>query len=145
MNRALAAVLCLITGITVCGCGLFYQAGTRIKASHIADSVQVGDSSVEIHRRFGEPDIRQYLANETEVWSYPDKPNSNDVAAAVLFTSSKEGDEGTFLDLKFVNGKLVGWDEAKHTMPSKERGGFGVGVGRATQPTGLGNSSSSHY
>ncbi len=121
------------------GCGVAYQAGTRIKASHMADSIHDGESASEIHERFGEPAIRQYQANETEIWSYPYKPNSNDVVAGLLYTSTKEGDKGTFLDLKFVNGKLVSWQEAEHTMPSKERSGFGMGVsggGLTGLPTG---------
>jgi hypothetical protein len=111
------------------GCGVAYQAGTRIKASHMSDSIHDGESASEIHERFGEPAIRQYQANETEIWSYPYKPNSNDVVAGLLYTSTKEGDKGTFLDLKFVNAKLVSWQEAEHVMPSKERSGFGMGMG----------------
>jgi hypothetical protein len=111
------------------GCGVVYQAGTRIKAAHIADSLHVGQSALELHRRFGEPDIRQYLPGDTEVWSYPSKPNSNDLTAALLYTSTKDGDKGTFLDLKFVGGKLVSWTEAEHTMPAKGHTGIGMGIG----------------
>ena len=80
------------------------------------------------------------MPGETEVWSYPYKPNSNDVAAALMYTSTKDGDKGTFLDLKFVEGKLVSWQEAEHTMPAKERTGFGMGIngspiGNGTQTT----------
>ncbi len=88
-----------------------------------------------------EPDIRTYLPGETEVWSYPYKPNSNDVTAALLYTSSKDGDKGTFLDLKFVEGKLVSWQEAEHTLPLKGHTGIGMGInqgpignGTQTQP-----------
>src|SRR5580693_6495839 len=87
------------------GCGLAYQAGTRIKATRMSDSLTVGESSPEVHHAWGEPDLRTYLPGETEVWSYPYKPNSNDVTAALLYTSSKDGDKGTFLDLKFVGAK----------------------------------------
>src|SRR5579862_1430350 len=86
----------------VAGCGLAYQAGTRIKATRMSDSLQVGQTSPQVHHAWGEPDLRTYLPGETEVWSYPYKPNSNDVTAALLYTSSKDGDKGTFLDLKFV-------------------------------------------
>ncbi len=122
---ALAAALLFASA----GCGVAYQAGTRIKASHMADSIHEGESSSEIHQRFGEPAIRQYEANETETWSYPYKPNSNDIVAGLLYTSTKDGDKGTFLDLKFVNAKLVSWQEAEHTMPKKERTGLGMGIG----------------
>ena len=82
-----------------------------------------------MHHSWGEPDIRTYLPGETEVWSYPYKPNSNDVTAALLYTSSKDGDKGTFLDLKFVEGKLVSWQEAEHTLPAKGHTGIGLGIG----------------
>lgn len=125
----------------VAGCGLAYQAGTRIKATRMSDSLQVGQTSPEVHHSWGEPDIRTYLPGETEVWSYPYKPNSNDVAAALMYTSSKDGDKGTFLDLKFVQGKLVSWQEAEHTLPPKGHTGFGMGInqgpignGTMTQP-----------
>ena len=94
----------------------------------MSDTLQVGQTSPEIHHSWGEPDIRTYLPGDTEVWSYPYKPNSNDVTAALLYTSSKDGDKGTFLDLKFVGGKLVSWQEADHTMPLKGHTGFGVGI-----------------
>src|ERR1700720_349555 len=114
---------------TFTGCGLFYQAGTRIKATRMSDTLQVGQTSPQIHHSWGEPDIRTYLPGQTEVWSYPYKPNSNDVTAALLYTSSKDGDKGTFLDLKFVGGKLVSWQEAEHTLPPKGHTGFGLGIG----------------
>ena len=47
--------------------------------------------------------------------------HSDDVAAEILYTSAKEGDKGTFEDLKFTDGSLVSWGEAQHTMPPKER------------------------
>src|ERR1700730_14878899 len=112
---ALAVIsMALILG----GCGLAYQAGTRIKATRMSDSLQVGQSSPQVHHSWGEPDIRTYLPGETEVWSYPYKPNSNDVTAALLYTSSKDGDKGTFLDLKFVGGKLVSLQAPGHKHPS---------------------------
>jgi hypothetical protein len=114
---------------TAGGCGVFYQAGTRYKASRMSGSLKAGESLLEVHRQWGEPDLRQYPSDTVEIWSYPYKTNTNDVTAALLYTSTKEGDEGTFLDLKFINGKLVSWDEAKHTMPAKERSGFGAGIG----------------
>jgi len=107
----------------------------------MSDSLQVGQTSPEVHHAWGEPDIRTYLPGDTEVWSYPYKPNSNDVAAALMYTSSKDGDKGTFLDLKFVGGKLVSWQEADHVMPAKGHTGISMGIngsqignGTATQP-----------
>jgi hypothetical protein len=119
----------LAMALSTGGCGLFYQAGTRIKASRMSDSLRVGERSPEVHHAWGEPDLREYLPGDTEVWSYPYEPNSNDMVAALLYTSSKDGDKGTFLDLKFVGGNLVSWQEAEHTLPAKGHTGFGMGVG----------------
>ncbi len=123
-----ALPLIVSAALVFAGCGLAYQAGTRIKATRMSDSLQVGQTSPQVHHSWGEPDIRTYLPGETEVWSYPYKPNSNDVTAALLYTSSKDGDKGTFLDLKFVDGKLVSWQEAEHTLPPKGHTGFGMGI-----------------
>jgi hypothetical protein len=131
------AVLAIMAAALIFGgCGLAYQAGTRIKATRMSDSLQVGQTSPQIHHSWGEPDIRTYLPGETEVWSYPYKPNSNDMAAALMYTSSKDGDKGTFLDLKFVGGKLVSWQEAEHTLPAKGHTGFGFGINQ--EPIGNG-------
>ncbi len=134
-------LLIIVFAALVSGCGLAYQAGTRIKATRMSDSLQVGQTSPEIHHSWGEPDLRTYLPGDTEVWSYAYKPNSNDVTAALLYTSAKDGDKGTFLDLKFVGGKLVSWQEAEHTMPAKGHTGIGLGIsqgpignGTETQP-----------
>jgi hypothetical protein len=121
------AMLALL--LAVAGCGVAYQAGTRIKATRMSDSLKVGEPSPEVHHSWGEPDLRDYLPGETEVWSYAYKPNSNDITAALLYTSAKDGDKGTFLDLKFVGGKLVSWQEAEHTMPAKGHTGISMGIG----------------
>ncbi|HTR62230.1 MAG TPA: hypothetical protein VMH37_11045 [Candidatus Binataceae bacterium] len=141
-NRSFLLALAFIAT----GCGLFYQAGSRVKASRISNDIKPGESMVDIHNQFGEPSLRTYTNDTTEVWSYADKPNSNDIAAALLYTSTKEGDKGTFLDLKFVDGKLVSWTEAEHTMPPKERSGFGAGI-NAPGISGVGATSNatSHY
>jgi hypothetical protein len=118
--------------LAAAGCGVAYQAGTRMRATRMADTLKEGETSPEVHHAWGEPDIRTYLPGDTEVWSYPYKPNSNDLTAALLYTSSKDGDAGTFLDLKFVAGKLVSWQEAQHTMPLKGHTGIGIGIGGAT-------------
>ncbi|HYB90801.1 MAG TPA: hypothetical protein VEC38_07135 [Candidatus Binataceae bacterium] len=129
MLNSTRIVAAAIFALAVAGCGLFYQVGTRVKAGRIADSLQAGQTMLDTHRKWGEPDLRQYLPGDVEIWSYPYKPNTNDVTASLLYTSTKEGDAGTFLDLKFVGGKLVSWSEVEHTMPSKERSGFGAGLG----------------
>jgi hypothetical protein len=82
-----------------------------------------------VHQNWGEPDIRQYVDRNRQVWSYAIQPNSNDVAATLLYTSAKPGDNGSFLDLKFIDGKLVSWTKTEHTMPAKQGAGFSFGVG----------------
>jgi hypothetical protein len=132
------AVLLVIFGL-VAGCGLAYQAGSEYRASKMEKTLKPGMSSAEVHQSWGEPDIRNYVDQHTEIWSYAKRANSNDVTASVLYTSAKEGDQGTFLDLKFNDGNLVSWKEAQHTMPKKEGGGFNAGFGGSPQ------SGTAHY
>jgi hypothetical protein len=111
------------------GCGLAYDASTHLRARHMLRSLKPGESSLEVHQNWGEPDIRQYFDRDRQVWSYAIHPNSNDVTATLLYTSAKPGDNGSFLDLKFIDGKLVSWSKAEHTMPAKQGTGFSFGVG----------------
>ena len=59
----------------------------------------------------------------------PTSPTATTWLAALMYTSAKDGDKGTFLDLKFVGGKLVSWQEADHTMPAKGHTGIGMNIG----------------
>ena len=102
------------------GCGLAYQAGSQVKTRRIKDSLKPGESTLVVHQDYGEPDIRTDLDAHTEIWSYVQHANSNDLTATLLYTSTKPGDTGKFLDLKFVNGNLVSWNEATHTVPTKQ-------------------------
>jgi hypothetical protein len=111
------------------GCGLAYDASTHVRARHMLQSLKPGESSLEVHQNWGEPDMRQYVGSDNEIWSYAIQPNSNDVAATLLYTTVKPGDNGSFLDLKFIDGKLVSWNKAEHTMPAKQGAGFGYGIG----------------
>jgi hypothetical protein len=110
-------------------CGLAYDASTHARAVHMQRSLKPGESSLEVHQNWGEPDLREYVGRDQQVWSYAIQPNSNDVAATLLYTSVKPGDSGSFLDLKFIDGKLVSWDKAEHTVPAKRGAGFSFGVG----------------
>jgi hypothetical protein len=110
-------------------CGLAYDASTHARTIHMVHSLKPGESSLEVHQNWGEPDMRQYVGNDQQVWSYAIQPNSNDVPAILLYTSVKPGDNGSFLDLKFINGKLVSWNKAEHMMPAKQGAGFNFGVG----------------
>src|SRR5271154_6577629 len=111
------------------GCGLAYQAGSRVKTAHMKDTLKTGESSLEVHNDWGEPDLRVDKTDNTEIWSYAERANSKDLAATVFYTSAKQGDEGKFLDLKFIDGKLVSWQEADRTMPAKRGTGFHWGLG----------------
>ncbi|HLI78738.1 MAG TPA: hypothetical protein VKV03_02080 [Candidatus Binataceae bacterium] len=119
--------------VSIAGCGIFYQAASGYKVNKMENSLKPGMSSLEVHQMWGEPDIRNYVDQHTSIWSYAKHANSNDVTATALYTSAKEGDTGSFLDLKFNNGQLVSWNEATHTMPKKEGAGFSAGFGGSPQ------------
>jgi hypothetical protein len=132
MIKRLLVVAALALMLAAEGCGVAYQASTELRATRMKDDLKVGQSMVTVHKRWGEPDLREDLSKNTEVWSYAARPNSNDIAASLLYTNVKEGDRGEFLDLTFVNGKLASWKEAEHTMPAKTGGpGFSFGVGHS--------------
>jgi hypothetical protein len=130
---AMVLTSCLLS---ICGCGLAYQAGSRLKTSHMKDTLKHGETTIEVHNDWGEPDLRKDLSANSEIWSYARRPNSNDVAATIFYTSTKSGDESKFLDLKFTDGKLVSWSESERTMPAKQGAGFsyGFGPGGAVSP-----------
>ena len=129
-----------IAFIVIGGCGLVYDAGARLKTHRMAHSVKAGEPTLEVHQDWGEPDLRESVDSRTEIWSYADHPNDNDVTAMVFYTSTKSGDTGKFLDLKFVDSRLVSWGEANHTVPAKQGTGFSYGMG----PNG-GASQVTHY
>jgi len=124
-------MLALGASLAMAGCGMAYQAGTELRASHMHDSLKAGESMAEVRDRFGEPEIRTD-DGDAQVWSYASRANSNDVAATLFYTSAKAGDNGHFIDLKFVDGKLVSWGDAEHTMPAKR--GTGVNYGFTASP-----------
>jgi hypothetical protein len=131
--RKFVGVILLLLPTTLGGCGLFYQAASGYRANQLEKHLQAGMGMPEVHQTWGEPDIRNFVDAHTEVWSYAKHANSNDPTAAVLYTSAKAGDQGSFVDLKFIDGKLIAWNEATHTMPAKESGGIGLGLGGAPQ------------
>lgn len=134
---AVAAVLGIALAVGSAGCGVAYQAGTIYRAHSMKNSLKVGESSLAVHKQWGEPDIRRDIGGDSEVWSYAARANTNDVAAALFYSSAKEGDKGKFLDLKFVDGKLKSWKEAEHTMPSKQSTGlsYSLPLGTASPVT----------
>jgi hypothetical protein len=134
---AVAAVLGIALAALSAGCGVAYQAGTMYRAHSMKDSLRAGESSLAIHKRWGEPDIRHDTGADTEIWSYAERANTNDVAAAIFYSSAKEGDRGKFLDLRFVDGKLQSWVETEHTMPAKQSTGlsYSLPIGTASPVT----------
>ncbi len=127
--RAAAIVMAATIAAIGSGCGLFYDAGSRIKTSHMSHNLKPGETALEVHRQWGEPDLRTDIGRNEEIWSYARRPNSNDLTATLFYTSTKPGDESKFLDLKFVNSALVSWNDAIHTMPAKQGAGFSYGLG----------------
>ena len=102
----LVAVVIVAWMVSICGCGLAYQ------------------------------NLRNGTVMYVVTLSYAISSFYNDIAATVIYTSTKSGDEGKFLDLKFSDGKLVSWAENEHTMPAKQGAGFsyGFGPGGAVSP-----------
>jgi outer membrane protein assembly factor BamE (lipoprotein component of BamABCDE complex) len=127
MNRRW--LVCLFAAIFA-GCGAAYQASTEIRSHRMMDSLKPGETMPEVRQDYGQPDIITDQDQNTETWSYASRPNSNDIAATLLYTAAKEGDSGQFLDLRFVDGKLASWSKQEHTMPAK-RQSFGLGFGAA--------------
>lgn len=130
------SIFVLALAFALGGCGVAYQASTEVRASRMQRDLKVGESTVDVHQQWGEPDLRSEADQDTEIWSYAKRSNTNDVAATLLYTNTKEGDRGEFVDLTFVDGKLASWKQATHTMPSKTGGpglSFGIsGPGSAT-------------
>lgn len=121
------ALICLLACVAA-GCGAAYQASTQIRSHRMLDSLKAGQTIPEVRQDWGQPDIITDHGPNAETWSYASRPNTNDIAATLLYTAAKEGDTGEFLDLRFVNGKLVSWSKEQHTMASK-RQNFGIGFG----------------
>ena len=129
MRKVRMTAVSLAFLIATAGCGVVYQGASTYRANKMEKTLDKGMTIPEVHQEYGEPDIRNYTDQHTEIWSYAKHANNTDVAAAMLYTSAKAGDPGTFVDLTFVDGKLVSWGEAQHTMPAKQGGGFNLGTG----------------
>lgn len=123
----------LLGAILLSGCGAAYQASTEIRAHRMEDSLQPGESMNAVRDKWGIPDLTTHEAHGAEVWSYARRANTNDIAASLFYTGAKEGDTGNFLDLHFVNGALVSWEQKKHVMPTKARASFGFTMGEMPQ------------
>ena len=124
----------------ISGCGVFYNASAHVRTARMEHTLKAGESTLEVHEAWGEPDLRTTVDQNSEIWSYVSNPNSNDAAATLLYTSTKPGDKDKFLDLKFADNKLVSWVTTEHTMPAKKGAGFTYGFGG-----GGGSSPVSHY
>jgi hypothetical protein len=123
-------LVCLLLFAVLAGCGAAYQTSTAIRANRMMDSLKTGQSMPEVRQEFGLPDIISDPNKNTEIWSYAKRPNSNNIAVAMLYAGAMSGETGQFVDLRFVDGKLVSWSEQEHTMPSKHLfQSFGIGFG----------------
>jgi hypothetical protein len=124
MRPASVVVVWAAIVVFAAGCGLSYQAATEHRAAKMEQELKPGDSMAQVREIFGEPDIEYKPDEQTEVWSYAKHANSNDTFAEMFYTSAKEGDLGTFEDLKFTNGNLISWGEGEHTMEAKDTSGL---------------------
>jgi hypothetical protein len=120
--------------LALCGCGLVFQAGTRYREHRMLSELLPGETMTDVRQDWGEPDRIDRVSDDVEIWSYAAKPNTNDPVAFTVYTSAKGGDNGTFLDLKMVHGRLASWSEAEHTLPMSQSGGFGVGMRTGSPP-----------
>jgi hypothetical protein len=128
MTVRLVFAFALLTAMA--GCGVAYQASTEVRAARMQHNLKVGESTADVHQKWGEPDLRADTNDDTQIWSYAKRSNSNDIAATLLYTNTKEGDRGEFVDLTFIDGKLTSWKEVTHTMPVKNGGpGMSFGIG----------------
>ena len=127
--KHLSIVLVAALATAACGCGVAYQASTQVRAHRMLNSLQAGQSEAELRSKWGQPDMVSDGANGSQVWSYAERANSDDIAASLLYTSAKEGDQGTFIDLHMMDGKLVSWNETQHRMPQKKGTEFGYSLG----------------
>src|SRR5882724_7346256 len=131
------AALALALALALGGCGVAYQASTEMRASRMQRNLKVGETTRDVHEQWGEPDLRSDADQDTQIWSYAKRSNTNDIAATLLYTNTKEGDQGEFVDLTFVDGKLTSWKQATDTMPSKKGGpGLSFGFGGPGSTTG---------
>jgi outer membrane protein assembly factor BamE (lipoprotein component of BamABCDE complex) len=124
VRPASAAAALTVALVFTAGCGLSYQAASAHRAAKMEQELKPGDTMAQVREMFGEPDIEDPLDDHTEVWSYAKHTNSNDAVAKLFYTSAKEGDSGTFEDLRFLDGKLVSWSEGEHTMAEKDTSGI---------------------
>jgi outer membrane protein assembly factor BamE (lipoprotein component of BamABCDE complex) len=123
-------LICLLLYAALAGCGAAYQASTEIRAHRMMDSLRTGQTMPEVRQQFGLPDIITDQDQNTEIWSYASHANSNNLAVALLYPAAKAGDTGQFIDLRFVDGKLVTWSKQDRTMPTKQLfKSFGIGFG----------------
>ncbi len=127
-------VMPFVAMVGISACGLFYGASAKARTTRMASKLEAGETKLQVHQDWGEPDIRSQADDQTEIWSYVSRPNANDVAATLLYTSTKPGDSGKFLDLKFVDGKLVSWNTVERTMPEKKGSGISFGLGGGSAP-----------
>ena len=119
----------MLLAISGAGCGVLYDASAKVRTTRMEHTLKAGETTLQVHQDWGEPDMRTTIDGNSEVWSYVSIPNSNDAAATLLYTSTKPGDKDHFLDLKFADNKLVSWNSAEHTMPAKKGAGISYGFG----------------
>ncbi len=125
----------VVTAVDSTGQWTYTLANGTDGVASAVQSLKAGESAVDIHGRWGQPDIVLDRGGEAEVWSYAERPNSDDIAASIFYSGVKEGDKGTFVDLRMVNGKLQSWSEAEHRMPAKRGADFGYTLGPSANTT----------
>ncbi len=57
----------LALALALGGCGVAYQASTEVRASRMQRDLKVGESAVDVHQKWGEPDLRSDADQDTEI------------------------------------------------------------------------------
>jgi len=101
------------------------------------DQLKPGETTLQVHKEWGEPDLRKDLGAEFGAMEL--RPGARTATTWRRRSSTPRpspANEGKFLDLKFIEGKLVSWSESERTMPAKQGAGFsyGLGPGGAVSP-----------
>ena len=58
-------VAALALALALGGCGVAYQASTEVRASRMQRDLKVGESTVDVHQQWGEPDLRSDADQDT--------------------------------------------------------------------------------
>jgi len=65
--KVVALLLIAVGMVSICGCGLAYQAGSKFKTSRMKDQLKEGETTAQVHLDWGEPDLRKDLGKNGQL------------------------------------------------------------------------------